>query len=389
MMRLIALLFALPAFGSVAAPDLELVLTVPAETDLGVEGVRDPVTVWVEMISRAQKRIDLGQMYVSGGEPLGKVIDALEAAGKRGVKVRMLTEEKMLRASDEATMTRLKKIPGMDFRTVPFAKLGGNGIIHAKYMVIDGREAFVGSQNFDWRSLSQIHETGVRTSHKNIVSQIQGIFDFDWKALGLKKGAKAKHGAPAKPGKNPFYLVASPPEFLPPGVVPSEQELPRLIGDAKKEVQVMVMDYYPLAHGGKGFYPTIDNALRAAAARGVKVKLLVSHWSTGKPGVDHLKSLSVLPNVEVRIVTLPEASTGFIPFARVTHSKTMVIDGAVAWVGTSNWTGGYLDESRNLEIVMKDEGLARKVKEIQDKTWNATFTAPIEVAKDYPKPKKG
>ncbi|NUM88995.1 MAG: hypothetical protein HUU37_07310 [Bdellovibrionales bacterium] len=223
---------------------------------------------------------------------------------------------------------------------------------------------------------------------KKIVSQIQSIFDFDWRACGLGKGARRKK-TDSLPGNDAYYLVASPPDFLPSGVVASERELSRLIASAKKDLQVMVMDYYPLGYGGKEYYATIDNALREAAVRGVRVRLLVSHWNTAKPGVDHLKSLSLLPNVEVRIITIPEASSGFIPYARVTHSKTMVIDGAVAWVGTSNWTGGYMDNSRNLEIVMKDAGLARKLKEIQDKAWAAPFTVPIEVAKEYPKPKKG
>jgi hypothetical protein len=67
----------------------------------------------------------------------------------------------------------------------------------------------------------------------------------------------------------------------------------------------------------------------------------------------------VLPNVEIRVVTLPKASTGFIPYARVIHSKTMTIDGKLAWVGTSNWSGGYFDLSRNLEIVLRNEQMAR------------------------------
>ena len=105
----------------------------------------------------------------------------------------------------------------------------------------------------------------------------------------------------------------------------------------------------------------IDNAVRSAANRGVKIKLMVSNWNLEQPAQAYLKSLAMLPNVEIRIVTLPVAASGFIPFARVIHSKTMVIDNQIAWVGTSNWAGGYMDLSRNLEIVMRNEKMAQRL----------------------------
>jgi phosphatidylserine/phosphatidylglycerophosphate/cardiolipin synthase-like enzyme len=97
----------------------------------------------------------------------------------------------------------------------------------------------------------------------------------------------------------------------------------------------------------------------------------------------------MLPNIEIRIVTLPTASTGFIPFARVIHSKTMTIDGKLAWVGTSNWSGGYFDMSRNLEVVMRNEQMAQRVGALHEQLWNSPYAAPLDVNKNYPKPNKG
>ena len=65
-----------------------------------------------------------------------------------------------------------------------------------------------------------------------------------------------------------------------------------------------------------------------------------------------------MPNVQIKVVTIPPASSGFIPFARVIHSKLMTIDDEIARVGTSNWTGGYLDNSRNLELVMHSAAMS-------------------------------
>jgi hypothetical protein len=38
----------------------------------------------------------------------------------------------------------------------------------------------------------------------------------------------------------------------------------------------------------------------------------------------------------------------------------MVIDNQLAWVGTSNWAGGYMDLSRNLEVVLRNEKMAQR-----------------------------
>jgi hypothetical protein len=114
----------------------------------------------------------------------------------------------------------------------------------------------------------------------------------------------------------------------------------------------------------------------------------VSHWTTESPCIEHLKSLDVLSNVEVRIVTIPEAKSGFIPYARVIHAKYMVADQAVLWMGTSNWAGGYFDQSRNLELAIRDRALARRVSEIHRELWSSPYAQPVELLRNYPPPKR-
>jgi phosphatidylserine/phosphatidylglycerophosphate/cardiolipin synthase-like enzyme len=157
-------------------------------------------------------------------------------------------------------------------------------------------------------------------------------------------------------------------------------------------VRVQLLDYAPLSYGAGGsrpYYAVIDNAIRAAAARGVRIKLMVSNWNTEQPAIAYLKSLAMVPNVQVRIVTLPVASSGPIPFARVIHSKTMSIDGKLAWVGTSNWSGGYFDKSRNLEVVLRSEPMAQRLAAQHEQAWSSQYAQPLDVNKDYPKPAKG
>ncbi|WP_413478190.1 phospholipase D-like domain-containing protein [Serratia proteamaculans] len=377
-------------------PGYELVYTAPVETALQADDLRNTAEVWQQMFDAAKTRIDLGQFYVANqqGSLLDGVLQHLKAAGERGVKIRFLMEEKGIRISTPETLEQLKAIPNLELRIIPYQRLSG-GILHAKYLLVDGEQAFVGSQNFDWRALAHIHETGLRISDAGVVGQIQAIFEQDWQAQALLVADKPVPQLPYQPkAETPQgnYLVASPRAYNPAGVIDSQVELPRLLATAKQRVRVQVMDYAPLSYGpehSRPYYAVIDNALRSAAARGVKIELMVANWNTKKPDIAWLKSLAVVPNVQIKIVTVPPASSGFIPFARVIHSKMMIIDGETAWIGTSNWIGGYLDNSRNLELVLHSPAMSQRVDKLYSQLWDSVYAEPIKLDYDYPAPKPG
>jgi phosphatidylserine/phosphatidylglycerophosphate/cardiolipin synthase-like enzyme len=131
----------------------------------------------------------------------------------------------------------------------------------------------------------------------------------------------------------------------------------------------------------------LDNALRAAAVRGVKVRLLVSDWVLGGRALPHLKALTLIPNLEVKVVSIPEAKEGHIPFARTVHSKYLVVDGTQLALGTSNWEESYFAESRNVELIFRDSPLATQAAGIFDRLWNSRYAIALEPTKTYEKRK--
>ena len=395
---LLASLFAGSAHADFTIPGFELVHTSPVETTLANPDLREPVQVWSELFDGAKSEIVIAQFYAVSkpGTAFEKVLASLTAAGQRGVKIRFLLDQKGVGLSEASTIARLKTIPNLDLRIIDFNKVTGNGIVHAKYLAVDGKVAYIGSQNFDWRSFEHIHDTGLKITEPAMVGQIQAIFEQDWQAQALTaKGERAtvrNTGEVAANYAQSTFLLASPNAYNPPGVGDSQSGLPALLAEAKSEVRIQLLDYAPLSYGPnrtRPYYAVIDNAVRTAATRGVKIKLMVSNWNTEAPAIAYLKSLALVPNVEIRIVTLPVASTGFIPFARVIHSKTMSIDGKLAWVGTSNWAGGYLDLSRNLEVVLRSEAMAQRIAALHEQTWNSPYAQPIDINRQYPKPAKG
>lgn len=362
----------------------QLVQSVPVETDLADPALPHTRDVWPEMIRRAKRSIDLAEFYATNGpdpksSALEPVLQALESAGARGVKVRILLATGML-GQEPHTIARLKAIPGADLRSFDFGP-GVRGILHAKYFLVDGEEAFLGSQNFDWRALQHIHETGLRFRTPELVQPLAAIFETDW-AFAADRVRPKGGPAPVFSARPAYELVASPPFLNPPGVRPALEALLELIGQAREWIRVQLLTYSPVS-GRTRFWPVLDNALRAAAVRGVKVRLLVSDWNLEAPAVDHLKSLALLPNVEVAVASIPQASTGHIPFARVVHSKYMTVDGTLLWLGTSNWSEGYFTESRNVELIAREKELISQADTIFERLWTSRHTAKLDPARSY------
>lgn len=372
-----ALLAQVPATG--------LVQSVPAETELADPAIPFAKDVWVDMIRGAKVSVDAGEFYVTNraGSAMEPVLAELEKAGARGVKVRFLLSVKMLN-EDPASVARIRRIPGAEVRSFNLAGVS-RGILHAKYFVVDGREAALGSQNFDWRALEHIHELGVRTSDPRIVVRLAELFALDWAFAGSGK-------LPELPGRatpvirSDVELVASPPFLTPRDIRPAIDALVELIGQAKVSVRVQLLTYSPVA-GQDCFWPVLDHALRAAAVRGVKVRLLVSDWVLGGRAMPHLKALSLIPNLEVKIASIPEAKEGHIPYARTIHSKYLVVDETHLALGTSNWEESYFTESRNIELIFRDSPLAAQAARIHDRLWNSPYTFALDPVGTYEKRK--
>lgn len=52
--------------------------------------------------------------------------------------------------------TELKKIKGIEIRTLDMEALIGAGIIHTKMWIVDGQQMYLGSANMDWRSYTEV-----------------------------------------------------------------------------------------------------------------------------------------------------------------------------------------------------------------------------------------
>jgi len=289
-----------------AVPPVGLAETRPIESALGNPALPSALGTWMRLFEGSQKTLDIEQFYLSTWphEPMDDVLDALGAAVKRGVKVRLVLDAAMYRTYPHAADS-LAKLPGFAVRLVDYRRIAG-GIQHSKFFLVDGETTFLGSQNFDWRALKHIHELGVRIRDRRVTADFQRVFELDW-AMGTPVGqapdttrVALAAQVPHARGTLPYRIVQapgdtvllwpswSPQRFIPDTTLWDRDLIVRTLDQAQHEVVLQLLTY---SLGDRRLRDeSLDQALRRAAARGAKVRLIISDWETGS-GLKALQEL--------------------------------------------------------------------------------------------------
>ena len=380
-------------------PDtLELVESAPIETTLEHADIRNADVVWLELIRGAQHTLDFAEFYShdQAPSPFTPVIEAVEAAADRGVHVRFVGEQKFVKTYPEL-LERFEKHKNFEVRRLDFGKLAGGGILHAKWFIVDGEQVYIGSQNFDWRSFEHIQELGVRVHSKVVAQAFAPVFELDWKAAGGERPVKAELPPDAGPaafvnlrfaGEDERVLpLASPRELVTGGCVWELPQIVKLIDGAKTSVRVQLLTYK--SSGGKEYFDELETPLRRAAARGAKVELLVADWGKRKGTIEGLQSLQCIPNITVKLVTIPAWAGGYVSFARVVHAKYCVVDGVKAWIGTSNWEKDYFYKSRNVGFLVEGKAFAERLDKFFADGWSSSYATVVDPSAKYEAPRTG
>ena len=391
MKRIIILLI---TFSALFANSIELVESIPVETTLDNEDIRNTQEVWLEMISSAKKTLDFGEFYISHkeGEALTPILDAITAAADRGVSVRFVVDGNMYKTYPE-TADKLNEHSNIDVRIYHLSEITG-GVLHAKYFIVDDKEIFIGSQNMDWRALKHIHELGIRIENIKLIKFYKKLFELDWALsaedantetliadIVLSDNLETVEMKKTDYGKVRIIPSASNPKIIYYPKNWDEVQLLKMINSAEKNIRIQLLSYSPLSHGE--YFTVLDVALRKAAARGVKVEMILSDWNFYSPRIEYIKSLHAIPNVEIKFSTIPEASEGYVGYARVEHCKFMVVDEKAFWLGTSNWSKSYFHNGRNLGIIVENDQLAKRVSDIFMKSWNSEYCHLVDLGKQY------
>jgi phosphatidylserine/phosphatidylglycerophosphate/cardiolipin synthase-like enzyme len=78
-----------------------------------------------------------------------------------------------------------------------------------------------------------------------------------------------------------------------------------------------------------------------------------------------------------------------VPFARVIHSKYMVVDGARLWLGTSNWERDYFEQSRNASVFIEGGAAPARTQRYFERLWTASCAYRVDPSAQYQAPRVG
>jgi phosphatidylserine/phosphatidylglycerophosphate/cardiolipin synthase-like enzyme len=294
-----------------------LYFTHPGEagTGLAVE------SALVESIDAAQQGIDLALYSFS----LSTIADALIDATGRGVPVRVVME------ADNADSAQAKRLTAAG---IPIRPDTSGGLMHDKFVIIDGREVWTGSMNLTITSAQEDANNLIRLSSGKLAADYEAEFEamFSRGAFGTDHIAEIPYPLVTLDG------AAIEVYFSPNGN--ASRRLVELVSQAQDSVVFLASNFTS---------DPLSAAMLSAWQRGVRVEGLLDAdnavWDTGS---DYLRMQAAGIPIEL------DHDPGTM------HHKVLIIDGGIVVLGSYNFTASA--EYRNDEnlLIIHDPELAGK-----------------------------
>ncbi len=292
------------AFTPLADPDLQLIATPAADH-----------APFVQAIDAAATSIDLAMFHLTDKQ----VVDALQRAATRGVAVRVIIDHDSVKAK-----ANQRAYDSLRTRGVPIRRSSKQfSITHEKAMVVDGKIAFVTAINLT-NDVDKTRDLGVITRAPDVVSDVAALFEADW--------TNADGQGHVTPAQRAASLVVSP--------TSSRGKLVALLGSAQKTVDLTVENLGD---------PAIVDAIVAAAKRGATVRAIVPACDKNPDELYNLPAAQQLATAGVAVRMMPAPEAADTPYM---HSKMILVDGHVAYIGSVNFSGNSLAHARELGVIV-------------------------------------
>jgi len=124
----------------------------------------------ISFIDHAQRTLEIEVYVFTSHEVLG----ALERAKARGVAVRVVIERNIGGNENDAMYSELAS----DGISVRYSS--GYKLMHAKFIIADGKSALVGSHNFSDAALKYNREASVIILDREAIGELDRAFEKDW-----------------------------------------------------------------------------------------------------------------------------------------------------------------------------------------------------------------
>ncbi len=294
-----------------------------------------------DSVDKATHHVNVLYFQTSWDEYTAPLYEALERAKARGVTVRFLVDHHGMRTipGHKAFRRRLDDMGILWHQMLPFAPLSGqirrpDLRNHRKILVVDGREAYIGSHNlvapdYDTPSFQKAGITYDDTSVSltgPIVTQIEAVFALDWYYASREVLTPADLTPPtAREEEAPGEAQASAMQIIPSGPAfrdePNLRAFVHMVSSARSHVSITSPYFIP--------DEALITALTNATLSGVEVELFVSEqfdqFLVGHAQRSYYGTL-LKAGVRIHLYRKP----------RMLHSKYVIVDGSLCAIGSSN-----------------------------------------------------
>ena len=320
-------------------------------------------------IANANQTITL-QTYIFDFDSTGRLfVDALEAAAKRGVEVRVLIDDVGSKYSKSSTVRELHK-RGIDCRTFlptwfPILLPSANLRNHRKIMVVDGECGFTGGMNLRAGCVIESNPAHpVQDLHFKIegpvVSHLQEAFATDW---GFVSGEQLK-------GKRWFPTPRFKGDSAARGITDGpDEDFERLLMTVLAAItvanhRIVILTPYFLPD------PSMIRALSVAALRGVEVKILL-------PSKNNIALVQWASN-GLLLQIMKEGCRVFMTDPPFDHTKLILVDETWALVGSANLDPRSLRLNFEFNVECYSLELARELSTLVDKKLSSAKELTVE-----------
>ncbi|MEY8514255.1 cardiolipin synthase [Lactococcus taiwanensis] len=315
---------------------------------------REKFDALIEDINRAKYHIHM-EYYIFRMDDVGQEIyEALIEARKRGVEVKLLIDAW---GSNKTKMSKFKELEELGGRVAQFFPLilplinpRTNYRLHRKIVVIDGVIGYTGGFNVGNEYASVTKKFGYwRDNHLrltgDIVYSLQHRFILDWNS---QHHFEITQGEPYFPDAISQGHVAT--QLVTSGPDEDKEQIKltymKMISGAEREIVIQTPYYIPS--------DALHESLKLALLSGVQVKMMIPnkpdhplvYWATYFHAADLVKYGAKVYTYE----------NGFV------HSKTLIIDGEYASVGSANLDYRSLQLCFEANVVIYNYDIAQKLR---------------------------
>jgi cardiolipin synthase len=300
----------------------------------------------------ARHHVHLETFLWENGFVSDRVEEALCAAARRGIEVRVLVDHRGAKTTTPDVWSRLRE-HGVDFRVYHRARLRELGFYnnrdHRKIAVIDGRIGYTfghgiadmwGGRHDGWRDTAARFEGPV-------VRELQTAFLENWTKVQRTALAGAEYFPDLEPaGTIPMHVAwAAPPE-----TASAVQRLYYLaIAAARREIILQNPYFIPNSHAVRLY--------AEAVARGVKVRLMLPTSRTSDfPIVQHASHFYYGPLLAAGATIYEYERAGL-------HQKVLIVDREWCTIGSTNFDPRSFRINDEISVAIYDRGVAEELAE--------------------------